>query len=98
MIMYGLKKDTIEKILNVFTKYSQIHNVVLFGSRAIGTYKNGSDIDICIKGDINTKLLLSIMNDLDSLFLPYEIDLTIYDKIENDDLKEHIDRVGIKLM
>ncbi len=96
--MYGLKKDTIEKILNVFTKYSQIHNVVLFGSRAIGTYKNGSDIDICIKGDINTKLLLSIMNDLDSLFLPYEIDLTIYDKIENDDLKEHIDRVGIKLM
>ena len=53
--MYGLKKDTIEKILNVFTKYSQIHNVVLFGSRAIGTYKNGSDIDLCLKGDVNTK-------------------------------------------
>jgi predicted nucleotidyltransferase len=96
--MYGLKKETLEMILNAFTQYKQIHDVVLFGSRAIGTFKNGSDIDLCIKGDINKKLLLSIMNDLDSLFLPYEIDLTIYDKIDNDDLKEHIDRVGIKLM
>ena len=98
MIMYGLKNDTLKKILNVLTRYKQIHDVILFGSRAIGTYKNGSDIDLCLKGDVNTKVLLNIMTDLDSLFLPYEIDLSIYDKIDNDDLKEHIDRVGIKLM
>lgn len=96
--MYGLKNDTLKKNLNVLRRYKQIHDVILFGSRAIGTYKNGSDIDLCLKGDLNTKLLLNIMTDLDSLFLPYEVDLSIYDKIDNDDLKEHIDRVGIKLM
>ena len=98
MMMYGLKNDTLKKNLNVLRRYKQIHDVILFGSRAIGTYKNGSDIDLCLKGDLNTKLLLNIMTDLDSLFLPYEVDLSIYDKIDNDDLKEHIDRVGIKLM
>lgn len=95
--MCGLNKDTIDKILNVFLSYRQITDVILFGSRALGTYKNGSDIDISLKGDLNTKHVLSIMNDLDDLFLPYEFDLNLYDRIENVDLKEHIDRVGVSL-
>ncbi|MBS0626813.1 MAG: nucleotidyltransferase domain-containing protein, partial [Verrucomicrobia bacterium] len=45
---YGLNELTIQKITDVFTKFPSIEKVVLYGSRAKGNYKNGSDIDLCL--------------------------------------------------
>jgi predicted nucleotidyltransferase len=71
----GLPQSSIEKIRSVFTKYNEIKTVILYGSRAKGKYKTGSDIDLCIEG---TKLtltqLLSIENELDDFLLPWKID------------------------
>lgn len=91
---YGLNDETIKAITDVFAGYEQIEKAVLFGSRAKGTYKNGSDIDICLFGKIDLLLLQKIELKLDDLLLPYTIDLTVYDNIQNQDLKEHIIRVG----
>lgn len=93
---YGLTTETIDKICGVFKKYSQIDKVILYGSRAKGNYKKGSDIDLTLYGDeLSHKLLMDVLDDLDELLLPYMIDLSVYDALENDKLKEHIDRVGV---
>ena len=49
---FGLTDETITKINTVFVKYSEIEEVVLYGSRAKGNYREGSDIDLTLKGDL----------------------------------------------
>ena len=92
---YGLSDDVIEQINTVFSHYPKISKVILYGSRAKGNYKEGSDIDLSIVGSgIDLPLLHRIETELDDLLLPYKIDLNIYEKIRNEELKEHIERVG----
>ena len=96
--MYGLKEIHINKIASVFANYPDIHKAILYGSRAKGNYREGSDIDISLVGDnIDLSLLLRIETELDNLLLPYFIDISIFNKIENQELVDHINRVGILL-
>ncbi|MEI8402869.1 MAG: nucleotidyltransferase domain-containing protein, partial [Alcaligenaceae bacterium] len=75
-----------------------IDKVVLYGSRALGTHKPGSDIDLALFGkNVTPDLTASIAILIDDLLLPYTLDLTAYDLIDNLALREHIDRVGIEL-
>ncbi len=93
--MFGLKITDINLINSVFTKYNCIKKVIIYGSRAKGNYKKGSDIDLTLIGkNISLTTQMKIENELDELFLPYKIDLSVYDKIENIDLKDHIQRIG----
>jgi len=95
-MQYGLKQSTIDSIHEVLLKYPAIEKVMLYGSRAKGTYRNVSDIDLSIKGDqFNQEDLFRIENELDDLLLPHYIDLSIYNQIKNEDLIEHINRIGI---
>lgn len=88
--------DSIWKLFaSIFSQFENIQEVILFGSRAKGTHKNGSDIDLCLKGlEIDTEILIKLMGRIDALDLPYQIDLVIYEKISNLELKDHIKRVG----
>jgi len=94
---YGLSQKTVERICLVFSRYQEVEEAILYGSRAKGNHKNGSDIDLTLKGgDRLTLVLLNrIMNDLDDLLLPYQIDLSIFNQISDESLVEHIERVGI---
>jgi predicted nucleotidyltransferase len=93
---YGLKESVLQDIISVFCKYSKIEKVLLYGSRAKGNYKNGSDIDLTLIGkDINIQDLNKIYLELDELYLPYNFDISIFDKIKNKDLVDHINRIGI---
>ncbi len=91
----GLLEKTKKAILSVFDQFQNIDQVVLYGSRAMGNFKNGSDIDLVIIGELTVSDQLLIENTLDDLMLPYKIDLSVYSKIENQDLKDHIERVGV---
>ena len=92
---YGLKEIDIKKINQVFNKYTEIKKALLYGSRAKANYRNGSDIDITLIGkNLSLDTLFKIETDLEELMLPYKIDLSIFDKIDNSDLVEHIKRVG----
>ena len=94
--MYGLKDSHIEKIQTVFSNFSQIEKVSLYGSRAKGNFRPESDIDLSLIGNtIDLNVLLKIENQLDDLLLPYTIDLSIFHKIENPDFVDHINRVGL---
>lgn len=92
----GIPPPQLKKIRQIFQKYPQIKEVVLFGSRAKGNAREGSDIDLAVKGKkIDSRLLTQIGLDYDALYLPWKLDVIAYDTIENAELKEHIDRVGI---
>lgn len=95
LLQWGLKEDHIKNINSVFQEYSVIDKVLLYGSRAKGNYRNGSDIDLTIISDaLDFNTLLRIETQIDDLLLPFKIDLSIFNKIENLDLIEHINRVG----
>jgi len=95
-IRYGLADETLIRILSVFQTFPEIDQAILYGSRARGNYRSGSDIDLTFKG---TELNLNVMNRvsmaLEDLLLPYTFDLSIFHQISNPDLLEHIDRVGV---
>lgn len=92
----GLSNETIDVIKNVFKKYPEIEEVILYGSRAKGDFRKGSDIDLILKGSsLTLSTLYNIENALDDLLLPYKIDLSIFHKINNKDLLDHIKRVGV---
>jgi len=92
---YGLKQGDISAIQAVLKQYPKVTKAVLYGSRAKGNYRSGSDIDLTLQGDqLEFSDLVVIDNALDELLLPYTIDLSIYHQIENADLIEHIKRVG----
>ena len=95
MEMFGLKQKHIEKINSIIVKYPEVQKVILYGSRAKGNYKNGSDIDLTMVGtSLELTTQFRIENELDDLLLPYGIDLSILSQISNPDLVDHINRVG----
>ncbi len=93
---FGLEENIIEQINCVFAKYFQVEQVIIYGSRAKGNYKAGSDIDLSLKGEnLNLSLVHKIELEIDDLLLPYTFDISIFKQISNPDLIEHITRVGL---
>jgi len=95
---YGLKSETIERLNNVFWKHKQVDEVILYGSRAKGSYAEGSDIDLTLKGDnLDPEIVQKISLEIEDLLLPWMVDLSIFNSIDNNELTEHIKRVGITI-
>lgn len=93
---YGLTETTVENICAVFARFPEIEKAVLYGSRAKGNFKTGSDIDLTLFGEALTSDLRStIASALDDLMLPYTIDLSVFNELNHAKLREHIDRVGV---
>lgn len=94
---YGLKETTIQRICAVLARFPQVDKAVLYGSRAKGNYRNGSDIDLTLRdgADLTLRVVYRIVDELDDLLLPYTIDLSIYANISDPDVIEHIHRVGV---
>lgn len=92
---YGLSDQTVSDLQNVFRSFENIETVILYGSRAKGNFHEESNIDFAVTGEnIDLSLLHEIELKIDTLFLPYRIDLCNFDDIENHALKSHIERVG----
>jgi predicted nucleotidyltransferase len=93
---FGLSDKIVNRLKMVFAENAKVETAIIFGSRAKGNYKEGSDIDIVIKGlELNFEDRLNLMQKLDELGLPYKIDLINYYNITDLDLIDHIDRIGI---
>ena len=93
--MFGLTSKDIDLIIKVLRSHSDVEEAVLFGSRAMGNYKPGSDVDIALKGSLLSDTCGDIAVELNErLPLPYQFDLVVYDDIIHEPLREHIDRYG----
>lgn len=91
---FGLSVESYDKIKQVVNKYDN-YKFKVFGSRARGDYKNGSDIDIAVEGEVERKTQIEIMNDFDLLDIPYMIDIVFVCDLEKKELLESIKREGI---
>ena len=93
---HGLSDETVRRMAAVFSHYPEIEKAVLYGSRAKGNFRNGSDIDLTLMGEkLDSTILGRIDWELDDLLLPYKIDLSLFSKLTHPELIEHIRRVGI---
>lgn len=95
---YGLSDATLEEILTVFRENSHVEEVILFGSRAKGTFRTGSDIDLAVKGNLTFQEFIKLLVKLDELELIYKIDAINYQTIKSQELLDHINRVGVSLL
>ncbi|MGH7971437.1 MAG: nucleotidyltransferase domain-containing protein, partial [Limisphaerales bacterium] len=93
---HGLPADTVTKIREVLSRFPEVEKAVLYGSRAKGNAKPGSDIDLTLLGSrLNQRIVGQIDDTLDDLLLPYRFDLSIFARIKDAELLEHIARVGV---
>ena len=97
MVDTGLNEETINLLCSVFNRYFDIEKAVIFGSRAKGTSKNNSDIDLAIYGIDDELRVEAIAMELDALPLPYKFDVKSFNNIRNLALCEHINRVGVSI-
>ena len=92
---FGLPRQAIKEIQDALALYPEVEKAILYGSRATGTFEPESDIDLTLIGEnLTHNHLLGIMFDLDDLLLPWMVDLSLLDTIDNPGLREHIGRVG----
>ena len=93
--MFGLPETTRLKMQGVFACHPEIEKVIIYGSRAKGNYRPGSDIDITLFGqNLNEALLSKVLIELDDLNTPYMMDVSIYQHLQSDELKKHIESFG----
>lgn len=97
--MFGLDKQQIDIIKQTINQFDEIEHTIIFGSRAMGNYKKGSDVDIAVKGKQITNQTVVHVSDLlnEVCPLPYFFDVLHYEDISNEELKSHINKHGVTL-
>lgn len=91
---FGLNQKALDTLSRIFNQYPDISHVMVYGSRAKGNFSERSDLDLVIMDQIDRKILGSIWMDINSSDFPLTVDLQVWDEIKNENLKDHIQRVG----
>ena len=91
---WGLSVAELDGILRVLAAHPEVSSAIIYGSRALGSHRPGSDIDLTLKGELEWADLQKIEAELDNLDLPYLIDLSLASQIENPALQKHIEQHG----
>lgn len=93
--MYGLDPEEMQLLHRIFSSTEEIEEVVLYGSRAKGTNKPFSDIDITLKGkNLIEEHLTDVCYSLSESSLPYFCDVSIFQHLTSSSLIDHINRRG----
>ena len=96
MAEFGLPDKAVTTIRQIFADFPAIEKAVLYGSRAKGNYRPGSDIDLTLFGEqLDFNLLGTIAARLDESSIPYQVDLSLWNRLDHTKLREHIERVGV---
>lgn len=94
----GLSEQSLRAIAKVVYSNERVRGAKIFGSRAIGTFHEGSDIDICLFGE---ELTISDLNrialELDELNIPEIVDLVNFRTIKNENLLKHIEDFSVQI-
>jgi len=89
----GLSDSTLGLLRAVFARHPQVSEAWVYGSRAMGTHRPESDVDIALYGEVDERLAARIAGELDELPLPHTFDVQAYPCVRHQPLREHIDRV-----
>ena len=91
----GLPPQTLAQIQAVLQAFPQIRWLKLYGSRAMGNYRPGSDIDLAFSSPVDYTAQLA--GAFEELPIPYLVDVTHWESLAHDGLRQHIEQVGILL-
>ena len=95
MTQFGLSDKTLETVRAILATCPELEKALVYGSRAMGNYRTGSDIDITLIGaQLNMDMLFQLARQFDESNLPYMVDLSIMASINNPNLLDHIEHVG----
>lgn len=95
MTQFGLSDQTLETVRDILASCPEVEKALVYGSRAMGNYRAGSDIDITLIGaQLSMDMLFKLVRLFDESNLPYMVDLSIMANINNPNLSDHIERVG----
>jgi predicted nucleotidyltransferase len=92
--MFGIYPNSYKEIISILQKHDSIEKAIIYGSRAKGNYREGSDIDFTLFGTIQYDELIQLKNEFEESYIPYLFDISIYNDLQSESLKEHINRVG----
>ena len=94
VVIPGIPGPQQQRLLDVLIHQADVDAIWLFGSRAMGRERPGSDIDLCVDAARLTHLdRLRLMADIDELLLPWTVDLALRHEL-SPDLLSHVQRVG----
>ncbi len=95
---FGLADIDLADIRHVLSRYPNVKKVLVFGSRAMGNFKPGSDVDLALVGDLDFETVRRIHGDLNErTLMPYFFDVLDYNALQNPALKKHIDEFGLPI-
>ncbi len=99
MNTFGVSERSWRLLLETLAGCPEVERAILFGSRAMGNYRKGSDIDIAIKGDrVSPRTIAHLSAQLNErLPLPYQVDIVDYSHTDSQALKHHIDEHGVEI-
>lgn len=93
---FGLSEKTLTVIRDILAEFPSVEKAILYGSRAMGTHRNGSDVDLTLVGEnLDLPTLGKIAAKLEDSPIPYQVDLSLLDRIDHEELRQHIVRVGV---
>lgn len=96
MPSFGLSAQTLATVRGILADYPAVEKAILYGSRAKGNYRKGSDIDLTLIGAaLDHRVLAEIAGRLEESSIPYQVDLSLKEHINNLNLLAHIERVGV---
>jgi len=85
-----------QEIRAVFQRHPEVKRATLFGSRAKGNFRDGSDIDLALEGDaLDRRPLATLLGELEESPIPQKVDLLLKKTLRHQELRDHIDRVGV---
>lgn len=97
-LVFGIGQENINRLNAIFAARPSIRRVVLYGSRARGNYRAGSDIDLCLDApNLSLHELLAIDTGIDDLLMPWKVDLVHQQKLDSPALLESIQRAGVQI-
>lgn len=89
---FGLPGEDLALMRRAMERFPEVETALIYGSRAKGTARRFSDIDLSLKGvGLSRGLLGQIAALLDALNTPYCFDLNIYDEIRDVHFRQQID-------
>lgn len=91
----GLSEKSLHELQSILSSFSEIEKVIVYGSRALGTFQNGSDLDLALLGNkVSFDTILKVKTVFSESYLPIFVDVLDYKSIKNIELKHHIDTFG----
>jgi len=92
---FGLHSKHVNILTQVFNEFINLNSIYIYGSRALGTFKERSDVDLVLMDkDIDRQTLGKLIFEINNSDFPYTVDVQNFSSIKNPALIQHIQKFG----